>query len=183
MILGVVWFVGHIVGERPPSLLSWLIAAVWGAALVAGFLTKRNVRRAAFALAFVGIAGSIWDEWNRGQRPPRPNLTIQLVLPSTRTTMPVPVKVCGFDHAGESVNPTADGRWLLVRVDGIQVAEVHATQILIPVRPGRHALSAEVNSPYHQEFVAPLKISRTIDVEARDGTISFPGCPTSNSRH
>ena len=63
-----------------------------------------------------------------------------------------------------------------MRLDGIQVAETHRSILSLSVTPGRHTLSAEVNSAYHQEFIPPLKVMAAIRVVDRSGAISYPAC-------
>lgn len=95
--------------------------------------------------------------------------------------MPVPIEVCGWSHGGRPVRSLVASRWLLVRLDGVQVAEVHTSRLVIRATPGRHTLLVEVNSPFHQEYVPPLEVTRIIQVENRAGPIDFAACPTRSS--
>jgi hypothetical protein len=158
------WTLAHIVGMRPPGLLSWVAAiALFGGLL--GVLFRRGRLRLAFVfLALAGLAGTIDDLYVRGLRPSRPDLLIQLASPGNRTTNPVVVQICAHTHSGAPETPTANGRYLLVRVDGAQVAEVHTSTLAIPVSRGVHIVSAEITSPDHQEFQPALKIERLVRV-------------------
>ena len=99
------WIVGHIVGERPPTLLTWVIALVFGLGVIAAVMTKATGRKVFTVIAIMGLAGSVWDIYERGLRPPRPDLRITLVLPRHVTTMPVPVEVCGTTLTGRVISP------------------------------------------------------------------------------
>lgn len=166
---------GHIVGMRPPGLISWLAAlALFGGIL--GYLVDRSGRRRLWGvLAVAGLAGSVFDIVQRSAHPSRPDLVIRLVSPPARTGQPLVVRVCGTSRSGRQVPAVAEGRYLLVKVDGVQVAESHLSTVAIPVRPGRHQLTVEVTSPYHQEFAPPLTIQRDVWVSAT-GVSSVPGC-------
>jgi len=153
-----------------------MAALLLGLGVIAAMITRAVARRVFLLVATIGLAATVWDIYERGLRPPRPDLTIRLVLPHSLTTMPVPIEVCGATRTGRPTSPTMDGRWLLVRVDGVQAAEVHQSTLVLPVTPGRHVLSVEINSPYHQEFVPPLKITETIRVVNHGGVIQLTPC-------
>jgi len=171
-----IWIVAHIVGERSPGLLSWLAALLlWGSAAAALF-THGLARRCLVVTAMLGLAGSAWDLYERGQRPRRPDLVIQLVQPARQAFRPLAIQVCGRTTQGGLESPTANGRFMLVRLDGVQVAEVHQSAIFIPVSPGRHLLSVEINSPYHQEFQPPLLVTRYVQVRPAGHSVRFKAC-------
>jgi hypothetical protein len=157
------WTLAHIAGMRPPGWLSWIAAIALFGGLLAVLFRRGRVRLACAVIALAGMAGTIDDWYVRGLRPSRPDLVIRLVIPGSRATNPVVVQVCGRTRSGAAA-PTANGRYLLVRVDGYQVAEVHASTVAIPMSRGEHVLSAEITSADHQEFQPPLKIERTVRV-------------------
>src|SRR5579864_9115112 len=108
----------HIVGMRPPGVLSWVAAAALFGGLFAMLLRGGRVRLACGLLALAGLAGTLYDWKLRGDRPARPDLLIHLLSPRARATTPVVVQVCARTTHGVGVSATADGRFLLVRVDG-----------------------------------------------------------------
>jgi hypothetical protein len=161
---------------RPPGLLSWIAAtALFGG--ISGILVgRRRVRLVCAILALAGLGGTIADLYVRSQRPAAPDLVIRLISPSARTASPMLVRVCGLTHAGSPTPVIGGNRFLLVRVDGVQVDEVHNATVLIPARRGRHLLSVEVNSPDHQEFQPPVLVRRAVDVTGA-GTSTAASCP------
>src|SRR5579884_3659935 len=150
-------FVGHVVGPAPPSLFSWLAALV----LIAGFAAK------------------VADIVIRSERPKAPDLIIRLVSPPSRTGRPLVVRVCGYTPGGAPESPTGSGRHLLIRLNGMQIAEVRQSTIVLPVEPGKRTLSVEITSPVHQEYQPAILIRRTLRVH---GARRF-GNPPSCGRH
>src|SRR5579884_2544632 len=158
-------FVGHVVGSAPPSLFSWLAALV----LIAGFagmmvIRNRRVRQVSLALAIAGFAAKVADIVIRSERPKAPDLV---------------VRVCGYTPGGAPESPTGSGRHLLIRLNGMQIAEVRQSTIVLPVEPGKRTLSVEITSPVHQEYQPAILIRRTLRVH---GARRF-GNPPSCGRH
>ena len=159
------WFVGHIIGQQPPGPLSWVAAiALFGG--IGGGIVGRTplVRRCCWTLAVLGLIGTIADTVIRSQPPTRPNLTVTLASPGRRSGPEAYVRVCGYTRQGHSSNPTANGRHLLVRVDGMQRAEVRTRSVALPVPYGSHVLSVEITSADHRAFQPPILIIRRVHV-------------------
>lgn len=170
-----VFFLAHIVGERPPGFVSWLAAIALFGGLLALIWVRGRARIICVVIAVAGLGGTVDDLFVRSLRPARPNLVIRLVSPSPRTHLPLWVKVCGSTRQGEPESPTARGRHLLVTLDNVQVAEARTNLVEIPVTRGVHELRVEITSPQHQEFLPPLIIQREIDVVG-PGVSYVPAC-------
>jgi len=169
--------VGHIVGMRPPDLFSWLAAAAACAGVLVVILGRTPLQqRLGIALALVGVGATAYDIVQRSQAPPRPNLVVRLVSPGRRTGRPVLVQICGSTRRGRPTPPLADGRHLVVRLDGVQVAEVRVTRVVIPSSFGLHELLVEVTNAYHQGFAPPIIIRRRLDVVRHGPEATSGGC-------
>lgn len=164
--------VAHVVGMRPPDLFSWVAAIVLGGGVLGALITEGRARRVYAVLALVGLAGTVDDLIMRNQRPARPDLVIRLVSPPRRTREPLVVRVCGTTMRGQSTSATANGRYLVVRLDGVLVAEVHDSTVTVPVSHGPHRVTVEITSRDHQEFQPPLVVQRSVDVVS--GGIAHP---------
>jgi hypothetical protein len=162
---------------RPPGLLSWAAAIALFGGILGVLFGKRRVRRLCAAVAVLGLVGTVYDLYARSQRPARPDLVIRLINPPPTTTSPMLVRVCGRTREGAAESPTAGGRFLLVRVDGVQVGEIHGSTLVVPVGLGRHMLRVEITSQDHQEFQPALVVDRVIHVTGA-GSSPAPTCPS-----
>ena len=105
------WFVGHIVGQQPPGLFSWVAAiALFGG--IGGGIVGRSalIRRCCWAVALLGLMGTAADMWMRSQPPAHPDLTIVLISPGRTAGPEVFVKVCGYTRQGQLADPSALSR-------------------------------------------------------------------------
>ena len=168
-------YLGHIVGERPPGLFSWLAAVVLFGGILAAVILRGRSRVLFLVVAVVGLGATIDDLIVRSLRPSRPNLVVRLVAPGRDAESPVLVKVCGQTKRGKPESPTANGRHLLVTVDHIQMAEVRQNTALIPLRRGRHLLRVEITNTWHQEFQPAIVFQHIVDVKG-GGSTRIPQC-------
>jgi len=167
----------HVIGMRPPDLFSWIAAiALFGGLWGVVFDSRRPVRVVCLLLAFAGLGGTVDDWIVRADRPHPPAIAVRLISPAAQTTSPMVIRLCGRTPTGKPVSPTAGDRYMLIRLDGTQVAEIHRSTIQLFERPGRHVLFVEVNSPYHQEFQPRIAFQRTVMV-TREGFPHVPACP------
>jgi hypothetical protein len=173
-----VYFLAHIVGERPPTVWSWIAAAALFAGLFGAIIRRGWLRMVCAAVAVCGLAGTVGDLIVRSARPPRPNLVVELVSPSREASSPILVKVCGQTKQGQPESPTADGRHLYVLVDHLPVAEVRRNTVLIPVTPGRHTIQVAITNTYHQQFAPSIDFTRGVTVTPGKPT-RVPSCPRS----
>lgn len=171
------WTIAHIVGMRPPGPLSWIAAGVLFGGLLAVLFGRGRMRFAGAALAVGGLVGTIDDVLVRSERPSRPNLVVRLVSPANRATDPLVVRVCGATN-GHPASPTANGRYLLVHIDGVPAAEVHSPTVLLSVRRGWHRVTVEITSRDHQQFRPPIVLQRSVYVTGE----GVPGANTCSQR-
>ena len=165
--------VGHVVGSRPPGLFSWLTSLMWAFGFVGLIVVRaRPLRWGCIALIVTGLAGTGYDIYERGLSPPRPPLIVRMVSPTNgNTPVPLLVQLCATTPHGGPASVTDGSRWVLVLLDGHQVAESHSSVLSIQTRPGRHVLTVYLNSPYHQKYAPPIRFNRVVEVSA---TGSFP---------
>jgi hypothetical protein len=170
--------VGHIVGQRPPGLLSWLAAIVLFGGLAGAFLVRRSwQRRLCGVIAVLGLVATIADNVIRAQNPAAPNLIVRLISPGARSGLPLVVRVCGYGRVGRPASVNAGGRFMLIRIGGVQRAEVHRATVIVPVGAGSHLLTVDVTSPDHQEFQPRLRLTRRVMAEPSVRGSTLQPCP------
>jgi len=166
----------HVVGMRPPDLFSWIAAIALFGGLWGVLYFSQPLRLACVLLALAGLGATIDDWIVRAQRPAAPRIVVRLIAPPGRTTSPMVVRLCATLPSGRPTSPTADNRYMLIRLDGVQVAEIHQSTIMLSATPGRHQLFVEVNNSYHQEFQPRIAFQRTVTVTHK-GFPHVPACP------
>ncbi|MBV9100520.1 MAG: hypothetical protein JOZ46_04265 [Candidatus Dormibacteraeota bacterium] len=156
-----------LVGSPVPQALQWLAAVLlFGGALAAVALRSRTRRAAACVVAALGAAGTA-AAWTLAAVQPGPApyaLRITAPADGARASSPLTLTVCGVRGDGTTVPATDPTHYLVVFVDGHEVATVDQWQFAEVLSPGAHTLAVQLVTPVHHAFNPPATTAIRVDI-------------------
>ena len=160
--------IGHVLTGSPiPVAAQWVIAVLlFGGALAAVTLRSRTQRRIAGSVAFIALGGTIIT-WVVGAfQPGAAPYALRIIAPPQDASVvsPVTITVCGVHPDGTEVPATDSQHYMIVFIDGREVATVDRSQLSEAVPSGTHTITAELVTPSHHAFDPPQIAAVTLTV-------------------
>ncbi|MBV8195591.1 MAG: hypothetical protein JOY80_08690 [Candidatus Dormibacteraeota bacterium] len=151
--------------------------------LFAGAVTAFVVRRRAWRVTAVvlsacGAIGTLTSWVVAAVQPGVPPYSLRVIYPTNgaRVASPLLLTVCGVRGDGTMVPATDPSHYLVVFVDGHEVATVDAWQLAEILAPGQHDIRVELVTPAHHAFDPPAIASTDVTVTGGRQTSATSAC-------
>jgi hypothetical protein len=148
--------IAHVLTGSPiPLAVQWLLGALlFGGVLGAVWVRRRRVRRVAVAIALCALAATVTSWVVAAIQPGAAPYALRIIAPQQNAIVanPVVLTVCGVYADGTRVPATDAQRYVIVFVDGAEVATVDRSQSVYTLSTGTHTIKTEVVTPSHHAF-------------------------------
>jgi hypothetical protein len=129
-------------------------ALLFGGVLAAVWARSRPARRVAAAVALGALAATVASWVVSAMQPGAAPYTLRVIAPQQNSAVgnPVVVTVCGVYADGTRVPATDAHHYVILFVDGAEVATVARARSVYTLSMGTHTIKAELVTSSHQAF-------------------------------